>query len=139
MVAPDKSSLESYALRILPEAQVRKFRYRPDLLTQELESESAFPEISNVLSDIFTAVKDKNYQKFLIAHRQLNGRIDEETLTQAIRHSIVSKTEEPCGKCEKCRSGKRQECQHKKLAIVTKREAYVLSKLSKGASLLEVF
>ena len=36
----DKTSLEWYANKILPEAQVRKFRVRQDLLAQELENEA---------------------------------------------------------------------------------------------------
>ena len=123
-----QTSLEWYAKRILPEAQIRKFRYRQDLLSQELENESRFPEVQNVLSDIFTAVKEKNYQKYLIAHRQLNGRIDEETLRQAVRYSIISKAWE-----------KKDGQETQKRAVLTKREAFVLSRLQEGKSLMEVF
>ena len=112
----DKTSLEWYASKLLPPEQIRKFGYRQDLLSKELENEASFPEVNNVLSDIFIAVKEKNYQKFLIAHMHLNGRIDEETLRQSIRHSIAAKTEP-----------------------LSKREAYVLAVLSEGKSLLEVF
>lgn len=135
----DKTVLESYALRILPEAQLRKFRYRPDLLTAELQHEAEFPEVSNVLSDIFVAVREKDYKKFLTAHKQLNARIDEETLVQSIRHSIAVKTDEPCGKCHECKAGNKQKCIDKKKAVLTKREAFVLSALTHGKSLLEVF
>lgn len=124
----EQTSLEWYAKRILPEAQIRKFRYRQDLLSRELENESRFPEVQNVLSDIFTAVKEKNYQKYLIAHRQLNGRIDEETLRQAVKYGIISRAWET-------KDGKETQ----KRAVFTKREAFVLSQLQEGKSLMEVF
>lgn len=112
----DRTSLEWYANKILPESQVRKFRVRQDLLAQELENEARFPEVKNVLSDIFIAVREKDYKKFLYAHRQLAGRIDEETIFQSIRYSIVSKT-----------------------SPLTKREAEVLEKINSGKGLMEVF
>lgn len=112
----DKTSLEWYASRVLPPAQIRKFRIRQDLLAKELEKEAEFPEVSNVLGDIFTAVKEKNFGKFLMAHKHLNGRIDEETVCHSIRYNILSKKEP-----------------------LTKREAIVLSALQSGKSLLEVF
>lgn len=112
----EKTSLEWYAQKILSPAQIRKFGYRQDLLAKELENESRFPEVKNVLSDIYQAVKEKNLQKYLMAHRHLAGRIDEDTLRYAIRHDILSKKEP-----------------------LTKREALVLTELLKEKSLLEVF
>lgn len=112
----DKTKLEHYASKILPECQVRKFRYAPELLAQELENEAKFPEVSNVLSDIYAAVKDKSLPKFLIAHRQLAGRISEETLCYSICHSIKTKT-----------------------TPLTKREGQVLTLLLQEKSLLELF
>lgn len=135
----NKTSLEDYAKKILPEAQLKKFRYRQDLLVKELENESQFPEVENVLLDIFIAVKERDYKKYLIAHRQLNNRISETTLIWSIRHSILSKRETPCGKCEACRSGKRELCKKKKKPVITKREAFVLEELSSGKSLMETF
>lgn len=112
----DKTSLEWYARKLLPECQILKFRYRPDLLVKELEREADFPEVKNVLSDIFVAVKEGNYKKYIIAHRQLSERIDEETLRHSIRYSILSKREP-----------------------LTKREAYVLRLISEDKSLMETF
>lgn len=112
----DRTSLEWYAKRILPEEQISKFRFRQDLLAKELENEARFPEVKNVLSDIFVAVKEKDFKKFLYAHRQLAGRVDEETIFQAMRYSIVSKT-----------------------SPLTKREAEVLEKMNSGKGLMEVF
>lgn len=112
----DTTSLEFYARKILPEAQIRKFRFRQDLLAEELENEAKFPEVKNVLSDIYTAIKEKDFKKFLYAHRQLGGRIDEETIFHAIRYSIISKT-----------------------SPLTKREAEVLQKFNSGKGLMEVF
>lgn len=112
----DKTSLEWYAGKILPEAQIRKFRFRQDLLAKELENEAKFPEVKNVLSDIFIAVREKDYKKFLYAHNQLAGRVDEETIFHAIRYNIISKT-----------------------SPLTKREAEVLEKLNSGKGLMEVF
>lgn len=116
MSVNENTSLEWYAKKILPDAQVRKFRYRQDLLARELERESEFPEIQNVLSDIFISVKEKNYRKYIIAHKQLANRIDEDTLRQSIRYSIASKKEP-----------------------LSKREVYVLHLLTEGKSLMEVF
>ena len=124
----EQTSLEWYAKRILPEAQIRKFRYRQDLLSKELGNGSRLPGSQHVLSEIFVAVKEKNYQEYLIAHKQLNGRIDEETLRQAVRYSIVSKSWE-----------KKDGEEVQKRAVLTKREAFVLSQLQAGKSLMEVF
>lgn len=112
----EKTSLEWYAHKVLPEPQVRKFRYRQDLLVKELENEATFPEVKNVLSDIFVAVREKDYKKYLLAHRQLAGRVDEDTLWHSVRYSILSKKEP-----------------------LTKREAFVLSRFNEGRSLMEVF
>lgn len=112
----EKTSLEWYAKKILPDAQIRKFRYRQDLLVKELESEADFPEVKNVLSDIFIAVKERDYKKYLLSHKQLAGRVDEDTLWHSIRYSIVSKT-----------------------TPLTKREVFVLSQMESGKSLMEVF
>lgn len=138
-MSEEKTSLEWYARKILPESQLKKFRYRQDLLVKELELEAQFPEIDNVLSDIFIAVKERDYKKYLIAHKQLNGRISEITLIWSIRHSILSKKEMPCGKCSDCKAGKSELCKKKKKPVITKREAFVLQELSMGKSLLEVF
>lgn len=116
MSQSQSTQLERYAQKILPQCQIEKFRYFPDMLSMELELEARFPEVKNVLSDVFTAVKEKNFSKFLIAHKQLAGRIDEETLRQSIRYSIVSKT-----------------------TPLTKRESQVLFLLQQGKSLMEVF
>lgn len=112
----ERTQLEFYALRILPQCQVSKFRYRQDLLAKELENEAENPEVNNVLSDIFVAVREKNIKKFLTARKHLNGRVDEETIRQSIRRSIAAKTEP-----------------------ITKRESEVLHALHAGKSLLEVF
>lgn len=116
MPLEEKTSLEWYARKIIPEEQLRKFRYRQDLLAKELEKESEFPEVNNVLGDIFVAVKEKNFSKYLIAHKHLNGRIDEDTIQHSVRYSILSKKEP-----------------------LSKREVFVLSALQSGKSLLEVF
>ena len=133
------TSLEGYARKILPEAQLKKFRYRQDLLIKALEHESQFPEVENVLLDVFIAVRERDYKKFLMAHRQLNGRVPEMTLVRSIRDTSLSKKEIPCGKCSNCRSGNGQLCQKKKKPVITKREAFVLQELSAGKSLMEVF
>lgn len=112
----DRTSLEWYARKILPEEQIKKFKYRQDLLQRELEREAQFPEVKNILADVFSAVKDKNYKKFLYSHMQLAGRIDEVTLLQSIRYNILSKT-----------------------TALTKREAEVLEKFNEGKGLMEVF
>lgn len=112
----DRTSLERYAHKVLSEAQIGKFRYRPDLLQKELENEAEFPEVKNVLGDIFVAVREKNYKKFLYAHKQLAGRVDEDTIWQSIRYSIISKTEP-----------------------LTKREAEVLQKFLQGKGIMEIF
>lgn len=112
----ENTALEWYAKKVLPECQIRKFKYRQDLLAKELEKEAEFPEIKNVLGDIFIAVKEGDFKKFLMSHKHLNGRIDEETLRQSIRYDIVSKT-----------------------SPLTKREAKVLQGLTEGKSLMELF
>lgn len=112
----DSTQLEKYAKKLLPECQILKFKYRQDLLAKELENEAFYPEVANVLSDIYSAVKDKDLRKYLQARNNLAGRIEEDTLIQSIRYSIASKT-----------------------SPLTRREVEVLRLLNKGRSLLEVF
>lgn len=148
----DKTSLEFYARKILPEAQIRKFRYRADLLVKELELESKYPEVKNVLYDVFNAVKERDYSKYLISHKQLGGRVSESSLYWMILRQLLVQmkieTQEQKDVIEKInkrgweldiKEMKVLENLHKQEKRLTKRESELLRFYAQGKSLMEMF
>lgn len=61
---------------LMDESQVKKFDRFPDLLGVELESEMAYPDISNLERDIFDAVYRNDYHKFFRCVSRVGVRDD---------------------------------------------------------------
>lgn len=51
--------------KLMDESQVKKFDRFPELLAVELENEQQYPDISNLEKDIFKAVYENDFVKFL--------------------------------------------------------------------------